>query len=56
MTSPAPFNGARLPSILTVVVSTFGALNATLLGGPRVFYALAEDGLFFRPVGRIHPK
>ncbi|MXX54292.1 MAG: amino acid permease [Gemmatimonadetes bacterium] len=37
-----------------VVVSTFGALNATLLGGPRVFYALAEDGLFFRPVGRIH--
>ena len=39
-----------------VVVSTFGALNATLLGGPRVFYALAEDGLFFRPVGRIHPR
>ena len=47
--------GASLVAGL-VVVSTFGALNATLLGGPRVFYALAEDGLFFRPVGRIHVR
>ena len=47
--------GASLVAGL-VVVSTFGALNATLLGGPRVFYALAEDGLFFRPVGRIHAR
>lgn len=47
--------GASIVAAL-VVVSTFGALNATLLGGPRVFYALAEDRLFFRPVGRIHPS
>lgn len=41
---------------LTVVVSTFGALNSTMLTGVRVFYAMARDGLFFAWVGRAHPK
>ncbi len=39
-----------------VMLSTFGALNGALMGGPRVFYALAEDGLFFRKVGEVHPR
>ena len=46
--------GASLIAAL-VMVSTFGALNGALMGGPRVFFAMAEDGLFFRQVGRIHP-
>jgi amino acid transporter len=38
----------------TVVISTFGTLNATLLTAPRIFYAMAHDGMFFKPVGAVH--
>jgi len=41
---------------VTVMLSTFGTLNATLLTAPRVFFAMADDGLFFRPVARVHPR
>ena len=47
--------GAALVSLL-VAVSTFGALNADFLGSPRVFFAMADDGLFFRAVARVHPR
>lgn len=47
--------GASLVAAL-VMLSTFGALNGALMGGPRVFYALAEDELFFEEVGRVHPR
>jgi amino acid transporter len=40
----------------TVVVSTFGTLNATLLTAPRVFFAMASDGLLIRPVAAVHPR
>ncbi|HEY0779718.1 MAG TPA: amino acid permease, partial [Gemmatirosa sp.] len=40
----------------TVMLSTFGTLNGTLLTAPRIFFALADDGLFFRPVARVHPR
>jgi APA family basic amino acid/polyamine antiporter len=39
-----------------VVISTFGSLNGSILAGPRVYYAMARDGLFFKRVARIHPK
>ena len=32
------------------MLSTFGTLNATLLTAPRIFFAMADDGLFFRRV------
>ncbi|MFL5581406.1 MAG: amino acid permease [Gemmatimonadaceae bacterium] len=41
---------------VTVMVSTFGTLNGTLLTSPRIFFALADDGLFFRKVAAVHPK
>ena len=44
--------GAALFSAL-VMVSIFGCLNANLLFGPRVFYAMARDGYFFRAMGRL---
>ena len=40
----------------TVMLSTFGTLNGTLLTSPRVFFAMADDGLFFRKVASVHPK
>jgi amino acid transporter len=39
-----------------VMLSVFGTLNGSILSSPRVFYAMAEDGLFFRTVGKVHPK
>jgi amino acid transporter len=39
-----------------VMLSTFGTLNGTLLTSPRVFYAMADDGLFFKKVAAVHPK
>ncbi|MGC4082928.1 MAG: amino acid permease [Vicinamibacterales bacterium] len=47
--------GAALVSML-VALSTFGALNADFLGSPRVFFAMADDGLFFRAIARVHPR
>lgn len=37
-----------------VVISILGTLNATILVGPRIAYAMALDGLFFRGVDRVH--
>jgi basic amino acid/polyamine antiporter, APA family len=39
-----------------VAVSTLGALNAIMLSAPRIFFAMAEDGLFFRPLAAVHPR
>jgi len=41
---------------ITVMISTFGTLNTVLFTSPRVFFAMADDGLFFRPVAKVHPK
>jgi APA family basic amino acid/polyamine antiporter len=41
---------------VTVMVSTFGTLNTVLFTSPRVFFAMADDRLFFRPVARVHPR
>jgi basic amino acid/polyamine antiporter, APA family len=46
--------GASLVAGL-VILSTFGALNGVTMTGPRVFFAMARDGLFFRPVAAVHP-
>jgi APA family basic amino acid/polyamine antiporter len=47
--------GARGISFL-IVVSTFGFLNLSLLSAPRVYYAMAADGLFFRSLARLSPR
>ncbi len=47
--------GAAFVSV-TVMVSTFGTLNTVLFTSPRVFFAMADDGLFFRSVARVHPR
>jgi APA family basic amino acid/polyamine antiporter len=39
-----------------VLLSTFGALNGTMMSGPRVFFAMGQDRLFFRQLGAVHPK
>jgi APA family basic amino acid/polyamine antiporter len=39
-----------------ILVSTFGCANGMTLAGARVFYAMSKDGLFFKSVGRLHPR
>lgn len=39
-----------------IMVSIFGCLSATILYGPRVYFAIAEDGLFFQSMAHIHPR
>ena len=47
--------GASLVAAL-IFVSTFSSNHAGMMTDPRVFYAMAEDGLFFRAVGTVHPR
>jgi APA family basic amino acid/polyamine antiporter len=37
-----------------VMISMFGALNSNLLAGPRIYFAMARDGLFPQALGQIH--
>jgi APA family basic amino acid/polyamine antiporter len=47
--------GATLVSI-AVMISAFGTLNGSILTGPRIFFAMADDGLFFRKIASVHPR
>lgn len=47
--------GAAAVAIM-VMISTFGALNGSTLANPRVFYAMAAEGLLFRALAAVHPR
>lgn len=48
-------NGGMIISI-AVIISTFGALNGSILATARVPYAMARANLFFLSLGKVHPK
>jgi len=39
-----------------ILISTFGCANGITLSGARAYYAMAQDGLFFHFVGKLHPR
>lgn len=39
-----------------VMFSTFGAVSGIILTGPRVYFAMARDGLAFHSLGAVHPR
>ena len=41
---------------VTVMLSTFGTLNGSILTSPRIFFAMADDRLLFSAIGRVHPR
>lgn len=41
---------------LLIAFALFSSLSAFIIIGPRVYYSMAKDGLFFKAVARIHPK
>jgi APA family basic amino acid/polyamine antiporter len=48
------YGGGAAMSAL-VMFSSFGGLAGVVLTGPRVYYAMARDGMVFRWLGQLHP-
>jgi basic amino acid/polyamine antiporter, APA family len=48
--------GAGKLVALAILVSIFSATNGLTITAPRVYYAMARDGLFFRVLGQVHPR
>ena len=46
--------GAGFIAVL-VMISTTGSINGTMMAAPRVYYAMARDGLFFKWLDYVHP-
>jgi basic amino acid/polyamine antiporter, APA family len=40
----------------TILISTFSSANSVILTAPRVFYAMANDNLFFKKLAEVHPR
>ena len=48
-------SGAAVVMAVAILFSTFGCNNGLILSGPRVYWAMARDRLFFERVGALHP-
>ncbi len=48
-----PGYGAVVMAV-AIMISTFGCANGLILAGARAYYAMAQDGLFFRPAGELN--
>jgi len=50
--------GVRAGDVMGIVsiISIAASISAMTFAGPRVYYAMARDGLFFRGAARIHPR
>ena len=53
MQAASPKLGVPLMAI-AIMVSTFGCVNGMVLLGARLYYAMAQDGLFFKQVGQLN--
>jgi amino acid transporter len=51
----SPNFGVPLMAI-AIMISTFGCVNGLVLMGPRLYYAMAQDKLFFQSVGRLNER
>lgn len=49
-----PFSGMLVAAI--IAVSTLGTIGIYTLSAPRIYYAMADDGLFFKSIAKVHPK
>ena len=49
-----PFGGKLVAGI--IAISTVGTMGIYTLSTPRIYYAMASDGLFFKSIAKVHPK
>jgi APA family basic amino acid/polyamine antiporter len=55
-TMGAIFGQAGVSFIAVVVmISTFGSLMGSMLASPRIFFAMADDQMLFKPIAKVHP-
>ena len=47
-------DSAAIIMAIFIMISTFGCNNGLIMAGPRVYYAMAKDGLFFKNIARIN--
>lgn len=57
-TAASVFLGEQAGTLMAVVIALFivSSLNTTVLGGSRLYLAMARDRVFFEAVGRVHPR
>lgn len=48
-------DGMKIPLTALVATSIFSSLQASVLVGPRIYQAMAQDRIFFAPLARAHP-
>jgi APA family basic amino acid/polyamine antiporter len=48
-------NGGQMIAIL-IMVSIFGTISIYTMSAPRIYFAMAKDGVFFKQLAKIHPK
>jgi amino acid transporter len=53
-----PFLGGVGGAVIAAVVmlSTFSSVNGSMMGAPRIFFAMADRGLFFKGIARVSPR
>jgi len=49
-----PFGGKMVAAI--IAISTLGTIGIYTLSAPRIYYAMADDGLFFKGIAKVHPE
>jgi len=54
VTTVLPFGGMLVAGL--IAVSTFGTIGIYTLSTPRIYYAMAKDGLFFKGISKVHPR
>jgi len=56
--SASALQGDRAAGLVSalVLISIFGGLNGVILSGPRIYYAMARDGVFFKRAATVHPR
>jgi APA family basic amino acid/polyamine antiporter len=49
-------SGVASAIAILVIISSFGGMSGIVLAGPRVYLAMADDGLLFKWMGAVHPR
>jgi basic amino acid/polyamine antiporter, APA family len=47
--------GSVMMLSILVLLATFNSTNTVVMGAPRIYYAMAKDKVFFKPIGNVHP-